>query len=120
MPLYQRIVVVFRTSPDLTSDQFDPRRIYLRMFKNVPQQDVDMLLPVTGIQMSWLDHSKIVVPSLYAAGATLWKFIRSVFLLAFVGVFKTFALVVLVVFVTSMIRSAKRSPVKRECRRGRP
>jgi uncharacterized membrane protein len=98
VPLYQRIVVVFRTSPELMSDQYDPRRVYLRMFKNVPRQDVDMLLPVSGIQMSWLDHSKIVVPSLYAVAATLWKFIRSVFVLALVGFFKTLALILLIVF----------------------
>lgn len=35
------------------------------MFKNVPQQDVDMMLPATGLQLSWLDHSRIVLPSLY-------------------------------------------------------
>lgn len=97
VPLYQRIVVVFQTSPDLISDQFDSRFVYLRMFKNVPQQDVDMMLPGTGIQMTWLDHSKIVVPSLYAAGMTLWRFLRNVVLLTFFGVFKTIALVVLVI-----------------------
>lgn len=96
VPLYQRIVVVFRTNEEFKSLQFDPRRVYLRMFKNVPQQDVDMLLPALGIQMTWLDHSRIVVPSLYAAGIALWRFLRNVLLLAFFGVFKTVALVVLV------------------------
>jgi hypothetical protein len=96
VPLYQRIVVVFRTNLRFNSRQFDPQRVYLRMFKNVPQQDVDMLLPALGIQMTWLDHSRIVVPSLYAAAITLWRFLRNVLLLAFFGVFKTLALVVLV------------------------
>ncbi len=96
VPLFQRIVVVFRTNSEFKSAQFDPRRVYLRMFKNVPQQDVDMLLPALGIQMTWLDHSRIVVPSLYAAGITLWRFLRNVLLLAFFGVFKTVAMVVLV------------------------
>jgi hypothetical protein len=96
VPLYQRIVVVFRTNMRFNSRQFDPQRVYLRMFKNVPQQDVDMLLPALGIQMTWLDHSRIVVPSLYAAAITLWRFLRNVLLLAFFGVFKTLALVVLV------------------------
>lgn len=98
VPLYQRIVVVFRTNTHFQSPQFDPRRVYLRMFKNVPQQDVDMLLPAMGIQMTWLDHSRIVVPSLYAAAITLWRFLRNVLLLAFFGVFKTVAMVVLVLF----------------------
>ncbi len=98
VPLFQRIVVVFRTNSEFKSSQFDPRRVYLRMFKNVPQQDVDMLLPALGIQMTWLDHSRIVVPSLYAAGITLWRFLRNVLLLAFFGVFKTVAMVLLVLF----------------------
>ncbi len=95
VPLYQRLVVVFRTSEDLQSSEFDPRRNYMRMFKNVPRQDVDMMLPATGVHMTWLDHSKIVVPSLYAAAMTLWRFLRNVMLLAIFGVFKTLALVVL-------------------------
>jgi hypothetical protein len=98
VPLYQRIVVLFRTKEDHQSSQFDSRRLYLRMFKNVPQQDVDMLLPATGIQMSWLDHSRIVVPSLYAAAVTLWRFLRNVLLLTLFGVFKTVAMVVLILF----------------------
>jgi len=98
VPLYQRVVVVFRTNAKLKSPQFDSRRVYLRMFKNVPQQDVDMLLPSIDIQMTWLDHSRIVVPSLYAAGITLWRFLRNVLLLTLFGVFKTAAMVVLGLF----------------------
>lgn len=96
VPLYQRLVIVFRTSEKLTSDQFDHRRVYLRMFKNIPRQDIDMMLPATGIQMSWLDHSRIVVPSLYAFAMTLWRSLRNVLLIAFFGVFKTLAFFVLV------------------------
>ncbi len=98
VPLFQRLVVIFRVAETSRSTRFDPRRVYLRMFKNVPQQDVDMMLPATGIQMSWLDHSKIVVPSLYAAAITLWRFLRNVVLLALFGVFKTVALIILVIF----------------------
>ncbi|MCA9192191.1 MAG: DUF3754 domain-containing protein [Planctomycetales bacterium] len=96
--LFQRIVVVFRTSENFAPDQFDPNCVYLRMFKNVPKQDVDMMLPATGIQMTWLDHSKIVVPSIYAAGMTLWRFLRNVMLLTFLGIFKTAGFVLLVLF----------------------
>ncbi|MCA9126471.1 MAG: DUF3754 domain-containing protein [Planctomycetales bacterium] len=96
VPLYQRLVVIFWVDHHFPSNKFDPRRVYLRMFKNVPQQDVDMMLPATGIQMSWIDHSKIVVPSVYAAAMTLWRFLRYLVVLTFVGVFKTVALIVLV------------------------
>ncbi len=99
VPLYQRLVVIFRTCVGHNSpERFDAQKIYLRMFKNVPQQDVDMMLPATGIQMTWLDHSKIVLPSMYAMGMTLWRVLRNVVLLAFFGIFKTVALVVIVLF----------------------
>lgn len=99
VPLYQRLVVVFRTLDGHKSpEHFDSRKVYLRMFKNVPQQDVDMMLPASGIQMSWLDHSKIVLPSMYAVGMTLWRVLRNVLLLAFVGLFKTVALFFVILF----------------------
>ncbi|GAB5403749.1 MAG: hypothetical protein Aurels2KO_19800 [Aureliella sp.] len=97
VPLYQRLVVYFQTRSEDANPQFDPRKVYLRMFKNVPQQDVDMMLPSTGIQMSWIDHSRIVVPSVYAAAMTMWRFLRNVLLWTFFGVFKTLGLVILVI-----------------------
>jgi hypothetical protein len=99
VPLHQRLVVVFRTfEGHKSAEQFDSRRIYLRMFKNVPQQDVDMMLPASGIQMSWIDHSRIVLPSMYAVAMTLWRVLRNVLLLTLVGLFKTLALVFIVLF----------------------
>ncbi len=96
MRLYQRLVVIFRTQPDARDSRFEWRRLYLRMFKNIPQQDVDMVLPATRIKFTWLDHSSIVLPSLYALISTLWKALRYAVLLTLAGLFKTAALVLLV------------------------
>jgi hypothetical protein len=98
VPLYQRLVVIFRTEPTSRDLRFDPRCLYLRMFKNIPQQDVDMVLPATKVKMSWWDHSSILLPSLYAIITTLWRTLRYVVLLTVVGLLKTAALVVLVIF----------------------
>ncbi len=99
VPLYQRLVVVFRTlDGHKSSERYDSRKVYLRMFKNVPQQDVDMMLPASGIQMTWLDHSRIVLPSMYTFAMTLWRILRNVLLLTLVGLFKTVAMVVVVLF----------------------
>jgi hypothetical protein len=99
VPLFQRLVVAFRTCSDHDSpERFDSQKIYLRMFKNVPQQDVDMMLPASGIQMTWMDHSQIVLPSVYAMAMTLWRVLRNVVLLALFGIFKTVALIVVVLF----------------------
>ncbi len=67
------------------------------MFKNIPQQDVDMVLPATRIKLSWWDHSQVVLPSLYALVATLLRTLRYVALLTVIGLFKTAAFAVLVV-----------------------
>lgn len=94
--LYQRLVVIFRTKAGNRDGRFDPRRLYLRMFKNIPQQDVDMVLPATKIKMTLWDHSSIVLPSLYAIVSTLWRALKYAVLLTVIGVLKTAALALLV------------------------
>jgi hypothetical protein len=96
VPLYQRLVVVFRARED-HPQKFDTQRVYLRMFKNVPRQDIDMMLPGAGVQMSWIDHSKIVLPSVYTAGMTMWRILKYFFMLAFLGVFKTIGIVIITI-----------------------
>jgi hypothetical protein len=103
VPLYQRVTVLFRVrGSDGRRDRrhHDPRldhhRLYLRMFKNIPQQDVDMVLPATRLKMTWWDHSRIVLPSLYAIVTSLGKLLRYVVLLTLLGIFKTLALLLLV------------------------
>jgi hypothetical protein len=88
VPLFQRLVVLFRPRKD-HPQEFDFRYVYLRMFKNIPHEDIDMMLPGSGIQMNWFDHSRILLPSLFTAGITLWRIMRNVFLLALFGVFKS-------------------------------
>lgn len=93
--VYTRLAVIFRPNGN-HPQKFDSRYVYLRLFKNVPRRDIDMMLPGAGIQMSWLDHSRIVLPSLYTVAVTIWRILRNVFLLALFGVFKTVGVVVLV------------------------
>ena len=42
----------------------DTQAIYLKLFKNIPKQDIDMLLPCGNFRMSWLDHGKVIVPTM--------------------------------------------------------
>lgn len=96
--LYQRLVVIFRTEPNERDERFDTRRLYLRMFKNIPQQDVEMVLPATRLRFTWWDHSSIVLPSIYALVTTLWRLLRYVVFLTLIGLFKSLAMVVLSLF----------------------
>lgn len=94
VPLYQRLVVFFRVKPKHPQG-FDTQRVYIRMFKNIPRQDIDMMLPGAGVHMTWLDHSKIVLPSMYAASMTMWRILKAFLMLAFLGALKTVGIVLI-------------------------
>ena len=65
VPVYQRMVVLFELSDDnFSAEELSAASLHLRMFKNIPKQDVDMLLPGTRVRLSKIDRAKIIVPSL--------------------------------------------------------
>ena len=101
VPLYQRLVVIFRLR-DHTSIQreADWRRVYIKFFKNIPKQDIDMLLPGGRFKMTLADRSKIILPTLSGvaiAGYKLFSIIsKGALLIAFAGVYGMLALLGLV------------------------
>lgn len=85
VPMYQRVVVMFKLRAGYrTEDNLDDKLLHLRMFKNIPQQDIDMLLPGTSIRFSWYDYMRNVGPTLGGIGVTLFKIGR---IALFVAVF---------------------------------
>jgi len=65
VPVYERLVVLFQLREHKRLDHtVDTQAIYLKLFKNIPKQDIDMLLPCGNFQMSWLDHGKVIVPTM--------------------------------------------------------
>ncbi|MAI69863.1 MAG: hypothetical protein CMM01_03005 [Rhodopirellula sp.] len=65
IPVYQRMVVAFQLKSELLGDEaLSTDKMHLRMFKNIPKEDVDTLLPGARVRISGLDHVKIIVPSL--------------------------------------------------------
>lgn len=89
VPIYQRLVVVFRTKelqnlPEL----LDPDCIHVRMFKNIPKLDVDMMLPGTQVRMGWVETGKIGVPTLWGVVMLASKIARNVGLVAMLGAAK--------------------------------
>ncbi len=70
------MVVIFRLHVDDESQEsLAASAVHLRMFKNIPKQDVDTLLPGTRVRISGIDRVKIIVPSL---GGFLMSFRRLV------------------------------------------
>lgn len=98
VPIYQRLVVVFRTK-DLQNlpELLDPDCVHVRMFKNIPKMDVDMMLPGTQVRMSWLDTGRIGLPTLWGGLLLASKLARSVWLLAMLGAIKFFSSFLLVI-----------------------
>lgn len=97
VPIYQRMVVIFSLRDDIESlEALAAAALHLRMFKNIPQQDVDMLLPGARVRLSRVDRAKIIVPSLGGFLLALRKIIQFVVILAALTLYKTVVLVGLV------------------------
>ena len=93
--IYQRLVVLFQLTEDhergelLSAGQF-----HLRLFKNIPKQDVDMLLPGTKVRLSKLDQAKVIVPSLGGWLLSLQKISRFVLVTLALAAYYSTALVI--------------------------
>ena len=51
----------------------DTEDVHVKLFKDIPRMDLEMLLPGTRVKMSLVDRTKIVLPTLSGLGLTLWK-----------------------------------------------
>jgi hypothetical protein len=98
IPLYQRLMVVFRPKGDALADVGYLRdRIYLKLFKNIPEGDVDMVLPGTRVRMTMLDQGKIWFPLFSGVAVTIWKVIKGALIVAAVGIYGLFAYLMLII-----------------------
>jgi len=65
IPEFQRLVLVFRlkahkrVDPTLRTDV-----LYLKVFKNIPESELEVLLPGSRVRFSLLDQGKILLPTL--------------------------------------------------------
>lgn len=89
VPIYQRLVVIFWPKDlQALSEPLDPRRVHIRMFKNVPKADIDMMLPGTQVRLNWLDRGMIGIPTLWGIFMMSSKLVKSIWVLAFLGTLK--------------------------------
>jgi hypothetical protein len=110
VPIYQRLVVVFRTKelqnlPDL----LDPNCVHVRMFKNIPKVDVDMMLPGSQVRLNWTDTGKIGVPTLWGLFMLASKLVKSFWLITLLSALKVFSsfLLVFAIVVASIVYGIK-------------
>lgn len=96
--IYQRLMVVLRLQedPEEPADE-RPRPIFAKLFKNIPKQDIDMLLPGARIRLTMLDRGKIALPTLSGLIVATIKIVKGVALaLLFGGVMGVVAFIAFV------------------------
>ena len=97
VPMYQRLVVIFRLRRKQPADNgASPNPVYIKVFKNIPKADLDMLLPETRFAMSMLDRGKIILPTITGLSIAVLKIVKGALLLAFAGVYGILAVLGLV------------------------
>lgn len=97
VPIYQRMVVLFELCNDTrVGEELSASALHLRMFKNIPKLDVDMLLPGTRVRLSKIDRAKIIVPSLGGWLLSMRKIAQIMFLWFALAYYSAAVIVILI------------------------
>jgi hypothetical protein len=97
VPVYQRLVVILRLRPWGRCEKFiDTQSVYIKIFKDIPKVDLEMLLPGTQVKLSLADRGKIVLPTLSGIAVTVWKILQGALTIALTGAYNSLALLGLV------------------------
>jgi hypothetical protein len=97
VPIYQRLVVIFRLRPDCAVSKYlDTQDIHIKIFKDIPKVDLEMLLPGSKVQMSMVDRAKILLPTLSGLSIIVWKLLQGALLVAAAGAYGVLAFLGLV------------------------
>lgn len=93
LPIYRRLVIILRLRPHkLLGRLLDTNSVYIKFFKDIPQMDLEMLLPGTRVRMTLFDRGKIGVPLLTGLALTAGKVVQGVLTIALIGAMNIFAL----------------------------
>ncbi len=90
LPEFQRLILGFRVrahdenrkSSKADKDLLDNKFVYLKAFKNIPETDIEMLLPGTKVLLTKFDRAKILFPTVSGLAITLYKIGRGVLVLS--------------------------------------
>ena len=93
LPSFERLVVILklRANPR-TRGLVDTDDVHIKLFKDIPRMDLEMLLPGTRVQMSLVDRTKIVLPTLSGLSLTIWKLLTGAVAVAAGGMYDGLAL----------------------------
>lgn len=97
LPEFTRLVMAFRVKDHevkqkknrSVAELLDHRFVYLKTFKNIPETEVEILLPGSRVQLTKLDRAKILFPTISGMAITGYKLFRSILLLGLAFSWKT-------------------------------
>lgn len=76
IPLHQRLVLIVKLRPHKRLDRdIDTSRVYLKIFKDIPKADKDMLLPGARVRFTRLDQALIIYPLAAGIGLTMYNIV---------------------------------------------
>lgn len=105
LPEFTRLIMAFRVKAPADNGKkkssvfqmLDERFVYLKTFKNIPETDLEILLPGSKVRLTKFDRAKILVPTISGMAINGYKLFRSILLLGLAFSWKTwFGIVVLV------------------------
>ena len=75
VPTFKRVVVMLKQQPHpALGTTADTKSVFLKLFKDIPRMDVEMLLPGTRIKMPIVDRLKLGTSLTSSLGYIVWKF----------------------------------------------
>lgn len=74
---FRRLVMAFQVARDMEQSGLKCDRVYLKNFKNIPESELELLLPGTRVQLSLIDRGKILLPTMTGAALTGFKLFRA-------------------------------------------
>lgn len=98
LPEFQRLIMAFRVKADEQNSEkkrkknasddpsLENKYVYLKTFKNIPETDLEILLPGSKVRLTKMDRAKILLPTLSGAAITIYKITRGLLVLSFVFV----------------------------------
>jgi hypothetical protein len=97
LPVYQRLVVMLKLREGAGHPaHVDTDSVYIKLFKDIPKVDLEMLLPGTRVKLSLTDRGKIVLPTLSGVVITAWKLVQGALTVALASAYESLAILSLV------------------------
>src|SRR5262249_20020125 len=76
VPVYRRLVIILKMRKHKRlPKEADTQSVYLKVFKDIPKQDVMMLLPGARVRLSGIDRGRIGVPIVTGVSMIVWRLV---------------------------------------------